>query len=181
MKTLSFYIAFVFGLSTGAMAADTSVTFKNVHLCCKACVRGVENSLKEIEGVSLKADEDTETVTLTSADKGKLQKAANAMAEGGYFGVSNNAQIKPVAKTGAKGEKVQSLTVAGVHLCCPGCVKAVDRAIKNTPGATGHTAKKNVESFVVNGEFNDQKFFEALQQEGLSGKVGRTAAVEAAK
>lgn len=157
------------------------MTLKNVHLCCKQCVRGVEQSIKEIDGVTLKANTDDETVTLTSADKAKLQKAANAMAEGGYFGVSSDPAIKPVAKTGAKGETVKTVLVSGVHLCCPGCVEAVDRAIKNTPGATDHTAKKNSPTFAVNGNFNDQKFFEALQKEGLSGKVATHAAAESAK
>ncbi|MGZ8939308.1 MAG: heavy-metal-associated domain-containing protein [Limisphaerales bacterium] len=159
----------------GSFAADSTITLKNVHLCCGACVKGVERSVKDIEGVTVKADEDSGMVKLTSSDKAKLQKAADAMAEGGYFGVSDKSDFKPVAKTGAKGEKVQSLTVAGAHLCCPGCVKAVDRAVKNTPGATGHTATKNAETFVVKGEFNDQQFFEALQKEGLSAKIVKSA------
>ncbi len=136
-------------------------------------MKGVERATKDIEGVTVKADEDTESVTVSSADKNKLQKALDALAEGGYFGVSDNPQIKPAIKTGAKGQKVQSLEVSGVHLCCPGCVKAVDRALKSTPGATAHTAKKNAETFVVTGDFDDQKFFEALQAEGLSGKVAK--------
>ena len=170
-STIILLVGSLLGVAT--FAADTSVTFKKVHLFCKQCVRGVESAIKDIEGVSLKADTDAETVTLTSSDKSKLQKAANAMAEGGYFGVSENSDIKPVAKTGAKGEMVKSLNVGGVHLCCGGCVEAVDRAIKSTPGATDHTAKKNSTTFVVNGNFNDQKFFEALQKEGLSGKVAK--------
>lgn len=158
-----------------AFAADTTVTLKKVHLCCGACVEAAEKSLKGLEGVSLKADEDSETVTVTSSDKAKVQKALNALAEGGYYGESDNSNFKPLAKTGAKGQKVESLEVAGVHLCCPGCVKAVDRAIKNTPGAKAHTAKKNVETFTVTGDFNDEKFFEALQKEGLSGKVAKAS------
>ena len=156
-----------------AFAADSTVTLKNVHLCCDACVKGVEKSLKNVEGVEIKADKDNETVTLQSSDKATLQKAVNALAAGGYFGESDNASIKPMAKTGAKGEKVHTLTVGGVHLCCGGCVKAVDRALKSTPGAASHTAKKNAETFVVTGDFNDEKFFEALQKEGLSGKVAK--------
>ena len=175
MKKRSLLIITTFSAALTIFAADSTVTLKNVHLCCGACVKGVQRSVKDIEGVTVKADEDSETVTLISADKAKLQKAADALAEGGYFGVSDSADIKPVAKTGAKNAKVQSLAVTGTHLCCPGCVKAVDRAIKNTPGATGHTAKKNAESFVVSGDFNDQKFFEALQKEGLSGKVAKSA------
>lgn len=161
--------------SLTALAADTTVTLKNVHLCCGACVEAAEKALNGLEGVTLKADEDSETVTVSSSDKAKVQKALNALADGGYFGESDKADFKPVAKTGAKGQKVQSLSVAGVHLCCPGCVKAVDRAIKNTPGAKAHTAKKNVETFTVTGDFNDEKFFEALQKEGLSGKVAKTS------
>jgi len=175
MKKYSLLTVASLALALSGFAADTSVTLKKVHLCCGACVKGVERSLEDISGVTLKADEESESLTLTSSDKATLQKAANALAEGGYFGVSDHPEIKPVAKTGAKGEKVQSLTVGGVHLCCPGCVKAVDRAIKNTPGATAHTAKKNAETFVVSGDFNDQKFFEALQEEGLSGKVAKAA------
>jgi periplasmic mercuric ion binding protein len=173
MKKHTLPIIATLALAAATFAADTSVTLKKVHLCCKACVKGVEQSLKDIEGVTIKADDDAESVTLTSSDKAKLQKAVNAMAEGGYFGVSDNPEIKAMAKTGAKNEKVESMTVGGVHLCCPGCVKAVDRAMKNTPGATGHTAKKNAETFVVSGDFNDQKFFEELQKEGLSGKVAK--------
>ena len=175
MKKYSLSIVTTLALAITGFAADTTVTLKKVHLCCGACVKGVEKSLKDVEGVTSKADEDTESVTLTSADKAKLQKAVNALAEGGYYGTSDNPEIKPMAKTGAKNEKVQSLTVAGVHLCCPGCVKAVDRALKNTPGAASHTAKKNAETFIVTGDFNDQKFFEELQKEGLSGKVAKAS------
>jgi periplasmic mercuric ion binding protein len=175
MKTTSLLLVTSLAVAIATFADDASVTLKNVHLCCKSCVKGVQNSIKDLEGVTAKADEDSETVTLTASDKAKLQKAADALAAGGYFGVSESGDVKPLAKTGAKGEKVQSLTVSGVHLCCPGCVKAVDRALKNTPGATAHTAKKNAETFVVTGDFNDQKFFDALHKEGLSGKVAKTA------
>lgn len=174
MKKQSLIIFSSFALAAvTAFGADSTVTLKKVHICCGACVKGIEKSVKDLDGVTVKADEDSESVTLASADKAKLQKAVNALADGGYFGESDNADIKPMAKTGAKGEKVQSLTVEGVHLCCPGCVKGVERAVKNTPGATGHTAKKNAETFQVNGDFNDQKFFEELQKEGLSGKVAK--------
>lgn len=158
-------------MTTVAFAAESSVTLKKVHLCCDSCVRGAEKSIKSVPGVTMTADKKAETVTLTAADKSALQKAANALAEGGYFGVSDDSELKPVAKTGAKGQKVHSLNVAGVHLCCGGCVNAVERATKNTPGATGHSAKKNASVFSVTGDFDDQKFFEALQHEGLSGKV----------
>lgn len=163
-------LVLISALSVSIFAAEPTLTLKDVHLCCDACVKGAEKSIKDLKGVTFKADKDAETVTLTAADKASLQKAADAMAAGGYYGKSDS-DIKPVAKTGAKNTNVKSIIVAGAHMCCPGCVKAVDRAIKETPGATGHTAKKGSVTFVVNGDFNDQKFFEALQKEGLNGHV----------
>ena len=175
MKNYAFLVALSLTLLPAAFALDSTVTLKNVHLCCKSCVKGAQHAVEKIEGLTMKADQDSESVTLTSSDKTKLQEAVNALAAGGYFGTSDNSDIKPMAKAGAKGEKVHLLDVSGVHLCCNGCVKAVDRALKNTPGATEHTAKKNAESFQVKGEFNDQKFVEALHQEGLNGKVSKAS------
>ena len=91
----------------------------------------------------------------------------------GYFGKSSDSQVKMDARTGAKGTKVQSLKVEGVHLCCAKCVKAVDHAIKSVPGVKEHTATKGAESFDVTGDFNDKEVFTALQKEGLTGKVGK--------
>lgn len=178
MKTPALIILVSLTFSSAVLAADTSVTLTHVHLCCGECVRGVERSIKGIEGVTLKADKDAGTVTLAGSNKRTLQKAVNAIAAGGYFGVSDTPGIKPVARTGARGKMVHSMIVTGTHMCCGGCANAVDRAIKNTPGATSHTAKKHSVTFVVNGNFNDQRFFEALQQEGLSGKVTTKPAPE---
>lgn len=180
MKTPALPVLISLLVSFTAFAAETSVTLKHVHLCCTECVRGVERSLKGLEGVTMTADKDAETVTLTGASQPALQRAADAMAAGGYFGVSDKLEIKPVAQTGSKGKMVQSIIVTGAHMCCGGCAKAVDRAIKKTPGATGHTAKKNSVTFFVNGNFNDRTFFEALQSEGLSGKITTVAAPEPA-
>ena len=91
----------------------------------------------------------------------------------GYFGKSSDAGIKMASETGAKGKKVQTLKLEGVHLCCGKCVSAVDKAVKSVPGVKEHTAKKNAESFEVTGDFNDREVLDALQQAGLTGKVGK--------
>jgi copper chaperone CopZ len=75
--------------------------------------------------------------------------------------------------TGAKGKKVQTLKLEGVHLCCAKCVSAVDKATKSVAGVTEQTAKKNAETFEVTGDFNDQEVFDALQKAGLTGKVAK--------
>jgi len=111
--------------------------------------------------------------TLTGSDKAAVQKAADALVAAGYFGKSSNSEIKLAADAGAKGKKVQTLKLEGVHLCCGKCVSTVDEAVKSVAGVKGHTAKKNAESFEVTGDFNDKEVVDALQKAGLTGKVAQ--------
>jgi periplasmic mercuric ion binding protein len=163
----------LFGFVAWVQAAGVSVKLSDVHLCCQECVDGAKRAVAKVKDVSAVPDEDTETVTLTGPDTAALQKAADALVAAGYFGKSADSSVKLSTDTGAKGEKVQTLKVEGVHLCCGQCVSAVSRAVKSVSGATGHTAKKNAKSFEVTGDFSDKEFFDALQKNGLTGKVGK--------
>jgi copper chaperone CopZ len=154
-------------------AADSTATISNVHLCCQACVRGVEKALAGVKGVSAKVDKDAETVTLSAADKAGLQKAADALVAAGYFGKSSDSSVKLGTPAADQGKKVQKLKVEGVHLCCGQCVSTVDEAVKSVAGVKEHTAVKNAESFEVTGDFNDQEVIRALNRAGLSGKIAR--------
>jgi len=131
----------------------------------------VEKAVAPVKGVTASVDKDAETVTLTGSDKAEVQKAADALVAAGYFGKSSNDEIKLAANSGAKGTKVQTLKLEGVHLCCGKCVSAVDKAVKSVAGVKEHTAKKNAESFEVTGDFNDKEVISALQKAGLTGKV----------
>ena len=153
-------------------AADASVKISGVHLCCKACVNGVKKSVSEVQGVIVSADQEAGTVELTAPNTGTLQKAADALVAGGYFGKSSDAKIKLDDHTGAKGKKVKSLQVSGVHLCCGKCVESVDEAVKTVSGVKAHTATKGAKSFKVTGDFNDKEVFAALHKAGLAGKAG---------
>jgi|ERR1051326_7545345 copper chaperone CopZ len=163
-------IGFVMTLS---VKAETSTKISNVHLCCQSCVKGVEKAVADVKDVTATVDKDAGSVTLTGPDKGSVQKAANALAAAGYFGTSSDTAIKFPNDTGAKGTKVQTLKLEGVHLCCGKCVSAVDKAVKSVPGVKEHTAKKNAESFEVTGDFNDGEVLDALQKAGLTGKVAK--------
>jgi periplasmic mercuric ion binding protein len=165
----SVVIALVLGYSV--QAADVSTKISNVHLCCKACVNGVEKAVGAVSGATATVDKDAGTVELSAPDNATLQKAANAIVGAGYFGTSSNSKIKLEDNNGAKGKKVESLQVNGVHLCCGKCVKAVDAALKSVPGVESHTAVKDAESFEVKGNFNDAEVFAALQKTGLTGKA----------
>jgi copper chaperone CopZ len=153
--------------------ADVTVTLSNVHLCCNSCVKGVDKAVASVDGAKGVCDKAAKTITITAPDNATAQKLADTLVKAGFFGDSSDTSIvKMDASTGAKGEKVQTLTVKGVHLCCNSCVKAVHAAVMGVSGVTGETAQKGAESFTVTGDFNDADVFAALQKAGLTGKVG---------
>jgi copper chaperone CopZ len=156
---------------TLAARADVSAKISDVHLCCDSCVKGVNKAVADVPGVKAVSDKDGSTVTLTGPDKASVQKAADALVAAGYFGTSTDVNLD--STSGAKNQKVSSLKVEGVHLCCGKCVKAVDKAVKSVAGVTGDDATKNATSFTVTGDFNDKDVFDALQKAGLTGKEGK--------
>jgi len=156
-----------------SLRAESSAKISGVHLCCQSCVKGVEKAVADVPNVTASVDKDAGTVTLTGPDKATVQKAADALVGAGYFGTSSDGAVKVVCDTGAKGKKVQTLKVEGVHLCCGKCVSAVDKAVKSVSGVKEHTAKKNAESFEITGDFNDKEVLDALQKAGLCGKIAK--------
>ena len=173
MKNPFASLAIASALTLSAYAADVSTKISGVHLCCQGCVKGVNKAVTDIKGLTATVDPDAETVTLAGPDSATVQKGADALVAAGYFGKSSDASIKLTANTGAKGAKVQTLKVQGVHLCCGKCVTAVDKAVKSVSGVKEHTARKNAESFEVTGDFNDKDVLDALQEAGLTGKVAK--------
>jgi copper chaperone CopZ len=160
-------------LIVSIQAADVSAKITNVHLCCNACVTGAQKAVGKVQGVSAAVDKDAGIVSLTGQDAAALQKAADALVAAGYFGKSSDANLKIKDSTNAKGQKVQSLQVTGVHLCCNKCVTSLDEAVKSVPGVKSHTAEKGAKSFEVKGDFNDKDVFSALHKAGLAGQAGQ--------
>ncbi len=172
MKSLILSLAAAFALTQVAQADDVTVTLSQVHLCCAKCVKGANTAVSSVDGAKAVVDQTNRTVAITAPDSATAQKAVDALTKAGFFGICSDAGIKVDASTGAKGEKVQSLKVEGVHVCCPKCVKAVHAAVMGVSGVTGENSQKGVDSFTVTGEFNDADVFAALQKAGLTGKVG---------
>ena len=170
MKNIYISIILSLGLAFAARAADVSVTITGVHLCCQSCVKGVAKAVAGVNGLTAQADQDAGTVTLTGPDTATVQKGADALVAAGFFGKSSDPAIKLNAETGAKNQKVQSITIEGVHLCCGKCVKAVNEVLGTVPGVTGNTAAKGAKTFEVTGDFNDKDVFDALQKAGLTGQ-----------
>src|SRR5882762_10365950 len=155
MKNILICLTTTLAFVLSARAADVSAKLTDVHLCCQSCVKGVDKAVAKVPGVTAASSQDDGTVTLTGPDKATVQKAADALVAAGYFGKSSDPEIKLNAKTGAKDQKVKSLEIEGVHLCCGKCVKAVNTALGEVGGVTGNTAAKGVKTFTVTGDFND--------------------------
>jgi copper chaperone CopZ len=170
MKSIFFSLVVALAMVHSTQAADVTVKINNVHLCCDSCVKGASNAVYKVDGATANIDKGERMVEITGSDTATVQKAADALIKAGYFGESSDPSIKMISDTGAKGSKVQSLKVEGVHLCCPKCVKAVRQALQSVPGVTGDTAQKKVDYFMVTGDFNDGDVFAALQKIGLTGK-----------
>ena len=134
MKTLLLSIIAALALTLAAIGADSTAKISGVHLCCKSCVTGVEKAVSKVSDAKAEVDQDAGTVTLSGPDAVTVQKAADALVAAGYFGKTSEGSIKLANETGAKGEKVKSLKVEGVHLCCGKCVKAVDKATASVSG-----------------------------------------------
>jgi copper chaperone CopZ len=173
MKTALFALVGALALAPLGRAADVTVTITNVHLCCDKCVKGANKAVASVDGATAVVDKTVRTVVITAADTATVQKAADALVKAGFYGDSSDASIKISSETGAKGEKVQTLKVDGVHICCPKCVKAVKAALADVPGVTGNTVANGEASFTVTGDFKDSDVFAALRKAGFTGTVGQ--------
>lgn len=174
MKSLFLSLVALLALAPVSRAADVTVTLSKVHLCCDSCVKVVAKTISKVDGATAACDKEAQTVVITGPDSATVQKTVDALIKAGYYGKSSDDSIKVMTKTGAKGEKVTSLKVSGVHLCCPKCVKAVHTVCAAVPGVTGDEGiAKGAESFTVTGDFKDSDVFDALQKAGLTGEVGK--------
>jgi copper chaperone CopZ len=173
MKSVFACLFAVGAMLVSASAADVTTKITDVHLCCRSCVTLAQKAVADkVPGATAVADQEEETITLTGPDNATVQKAADALVKAGFFGKSSNPAIKITSDTGAKGQKVQTLDVSNVHLCCAKCVKAVNEALTAVPGVKETTAAKGAKTFQVKGDFKDSDVFAALQKAGLTGKAG---------
>ncbi len=154
MKLLPFLLAPVVAVALVATASAGKVEIKGVHLCCGQCLKGVDTALKDVAGVSaVKSDGKAGTVTFDAADDKAAEAGIKALADGGFHGAAKHGdkELAFPASGAKKGAKANSVTVGRVHLCCPACVKAVDKAVKAVDGVSDVQADRGASSVTVNG------------------------------
>jgi mercuric ion binding protein len=172
MKTLQLLALGAFVLTSGGAArAETKVELKGTHLCCPQCVRAVDTILKKVDGVTGTCDQKAGTVSITAKDDAAAQKAIDALAAGGFYGKTDNKDLKVPEDSGVTKGKVKTLTLEGVHNCCGACNKAITTAVGKVAGVTGNTAQAKSETFEVTGEFDAEDLVKALNAAGYHVKV----------
>jgi mercuric ion binding protein len=154
-------------VSAGAARAETKVELKGVHLCCGQCVKLAGEIVKKVEGATIACDQKKKTVTITADDDKTAQKAVDALAKGGFYGKSDNKEVKIKNDSGAEKGKVSTLTVSGAHNCCGQCCKALKATVAKVEGVTGDTAKPKAKSFEVMGDFDAAELVKALNAAGF--------------
>ncbi len=171
---LSSIVLAVAALSIPAVHAD-EVKIEGVHMCCDQCVNIAQSKLKGIDGVSNgKADKDSGTITLTVADDKAAVAAIDALAKAGFRGAAKQGDkvLEFPASNAEKGAKADVIAIAGVHLCCPACYRAAEKALKGVDGVTAVNSDKKTKTLEVTGKGVDvNAAIQALFDAGFQASV----------
>jgi copper chaperone CopZ len=156
MKSASLLsLATAIALSSVAAVRAGEVKIEGVHICCGQCVSAVQKTLKGVDGVTgAKADKDSGSITLTAADDKAAAAAIDALAKAGFRGAAKfgDKTLEFPGSNAAKDAKADKITIAGVHLCCPACYKAAEKALQPVDGVTGVKADKKNKTLEVSGK-----------------------------
>ncbi len=152
---------------TNAVQAETTVKLSKMHLCCGACVKGVNTAIDGVEGASVKVEQDKGSAVLTANDDTTAKKALAALASAGFHARTNNKELKMKDNSGVQSGKTKRLELVGVHNCCGGCNKAVKAAIASVEGVEADTAAPKSDTVVVEGDFDGKAVVRALFKAGF--------------
>jgi len=162
-------IAVVF--AAACVQAETKVTLTQMHLCCGVCLKAVQKAVDGVEGATVELDKKAGSAIVTAGDDAAAQKAVDAIAAAGFHGKSDNEKIVVADDSGVKAGKVRRLALSGVHNCCGGCNKAIQKALASVDGVQANTAKAKEDAFVVEGSFDAAALVAALNKAGFHVKL----------
>jgi len=156
-----------------SIAGEVQVT--GVHICCGACVKGVDKALTGVAGVSgVTSDRESKTVRFTAADDKAATAGIEALANAGFHGTAKHGEAAlAFPASGAKeGAKAGQVKIGHVHLCCAACVKAADEALKKVEGVANVTADREASSIEVTGEnVSVEALVKALNEAGFHATI----------
>lgn len=164
------------GVAVGSAVAG-EVKIEKTHLCCGACLKGVDKALDGVEGVSeVTRDQKTKVITFAAADEKAVKAGIDALAKAGYHGDAKHGDKKvEFPSSGAKkDQKADRVVLTGVHLCCGACVKAVAAAIDEAKieGVQDKACDREKKTVTVEGkEVDVLAVVKALNKAGFHGTL----------
>jgi copper chaperone CopZ len=171
-RILALAVAALASLLIAELRAETKVTISGTHLCCGQCLRAVDATLKDIQGVTHKSSQEAKTIELTAESDAAAQKAVDALAAAGFYGKTSSDKVKYADITAGK-EPVERLEVAGVHNCCGACTNAIKKAVTGVSGVTATSVKAKETAFVIEGKFKPADLVQALLDAGFYVQIKR--------
>ena len=173
MRTIAFGLMALLALTSGAelaVAADVKLQLNDVHICCGACVRGIEAAVKGIDA-KVEVDRDGGAVRIHAKSEALAQQIVDAIAAAGYHGESDHGTIKMKLDANVPSGKVKRLKLGGIHNCCQGCTNAIVDAFNGVPGVQAHTLKNKQTEFVIEGDFDAGEVIKAIYAAGFHAKA----------
>jgi mercuric ion binding protein len=172
---------------TSAQAGEVSI--KGVHICCGMCVKAIDGVLGKVDGVSdAKCDKDSKTVTFTATDEKSAKAGVLAIRNAGFYGnhkldgkrlalFSDKNKNKNKGKNKKADKKSNEITLYRVHLCCGGCVNAVDAALKGIDGVAAVKCDREAKSVKLTGkDISNRAVTQALHKAGFNGSTRKPRA-----
>ena len=148
--------------------AETKVTISDTHLCCGQCLKAVDATLKDMQGVTFKSDQGAKTIEIVATDDAAAQNAIDALANAGFYGKLNkpdsSLKFKPVVADDAAVEKLE---LTGIHNCCGQCTNSIKKAVTGVSGVSGTGIKAKDTTFAVEGKFKPGEVVKALLDAGF--------------
>jgi len=183
MNALRFSIVAGIVLTLTAASAATvqagNVTVKKVHVCCGACVAAIDKSLKGVTGVTdAKADRKSKTVSFTAENDKAAEAGIKALAKAGFHGAAahDSKKLNFPASGAKKGDKSNSITLNGVHLCCGGCKSTAKRAFRGLKGVLDVKCDSKAKTVALTGTSIDVvAAVAALNKAGFHGSLKKAA------
>lgn len=153
----------------------TEVTIKGVHLCCQSCSDGADAALEGIKGVSKPGnDRNTKLISFQAESKEAALEGIKSLAKEGFYGTASfgKEELKWPDSGAKKGNKVPTVVIEGVHLCCGSCVTGAKEALEKLAGASEIDIDRNAEKITVKGkELDEVAVIAALNKGGFFGTV----------
>jgi copper chaperone CopZ len=145
------------------------VEIKGGHICCPPCVNTITGVLKKVDGVTDPEAVKNGSITFTTKDDKTTTAAIIALADAGFIGVATDdgKEFKVDLPTPKGGDKLDSVTVTGTHICCPNCQAALKALFPDDK--MEFLDKKTLK---LNGDNLDKAaVLEVLRKAGFNGKI----------